>query len=83
MTDHFLGASESSEVPVLGCDCGEWGCWPLMAYIHSDQDLVRWSRFTQPHRPNWDYSAVGPLPFRRESYDTALGRLEEQLLRKK
>ena len=56
MTDHFLGAATLREVPVLGCDCGEWGCWPLMAYIDSDQELVRWSRFNQPHRLNRDYS---------------------------
>ncbi|MFE4860061.1 hypothetical protein [Streptomyces sp. NPDC056670] len=36
MQDHFLGRSTNAmgpKTPVLGCECGEWGCWPLMARI--------------------------------------------------
>lgn len=83
MTDHFLGrgATMSSDVPVLGCDCGEWGCWPLMVNIAADDVRVQWSHFGQPHRPGWDYGTFGPMSFRRMSYDIALRELEDQLLR--
>ncbi|MFB7075888.1 hypothetical protein, partial [Streptomyces sp. NPDC056290] len=36
MQDHFLGVSTGAmgpKTPFLGCECGEWGCWPLMARI--------------------------------------------------
>ncbi|TXS32009.1 hypothetical protein EAO70_00830 [Streptomyces sp. adm13(2018)] len=36
MQDHFLGRSTNAmgpKTPVLGCECGEWGCRPLMARI--------------------------------------------------
>jgi hypothetical protein len=26
---HFLGG-DSGRIPLLGCACGEWGCWPIM-----------------------------------------------------
>ncbi|WP_372412346.1 hypothetical protein [Streptomyces luteireticuli] len=50
MEDHFLGQSASAmgpRTPVLGCACGEWGCWPLMARITTTADLVTWDAL--PH----------------------------------
>jgi hypothetical protein len=32
-------------VPLLGCDCGEWGCWPLVATVRSESGTVTWSEF--------------------------------------
>ncbi|MGI5289764.1 hypothetical protein ACQEVF_41385 [Nonomuraea polychroma] len=54
MLDHFLGWSTNAmgpKTPVLGCECGEWGCWPLMARITATVDLVIWDSFEQPHPP--------------------------------
>jgi hypothetical protein len=65
---HFL----SSEVPLLGCECGEWGCWPLLAKIVVTADEVRWTDFQQPHRPKRDYSGFGPFGFRRADYEAAV-----------
>jgi hypothetical protein len=59
-------------VALLGCNCGELGCWPLQARIQADDDWVTWTAFTQPHRPNRDYSTFGPFTFRRTQYDEAL-----------
>ncbi|GAA5706180.1 hypothetical protein AQJ43_37025 [Streptomyces avermitilis] len=78
MQDHFLGLSTSAmgpKTPVLGCECGEWGCWPLMARITATADLVTWDAFEQPHRKTRDYVAFGPFQFDRHQYDGALQAL--------
>jgi hypothetical protein len=62
---------------LLGCDCGEVGCWPLAARVVATQDQVSWSGFSQPHRPQWDYSAFGPFTFDRAAYDLAVAELAE------
>lgn len=28
-----------------GCECGEWGCWPLMARSTATADTVTWGAF--------------------------------------
>jgi len=78
MQNHFLGLSTSAmgpKTPVLGCECGEWGCWPLMARITATADLVTWDAFEQPHRKTRDYVAFGPFQFDRHQYDDALQAL--------
>ncbi|MEU6663036.1 hypothetical protein [Streptomyces sp. NPDC046821] len=75
MQDHFHGRSANAmgpKTPVLGCECGEWGCWPLMARISTTADLVIWDSFEQPHRETRDYTAFGPFQFERHQYDDAL-----------
>jgi hypothetical protein len=74
---HFLGepASGASKVPVLGCSCGEWGCWPLLVRIQASSDVVTWTEFEQPFRKERDYSQFGPFAFRRADYDGALEAL--------
>lgn len=59
-------------VPLLLCDCGEPGCWPLLASIEVTADHVTWRDFRQPHRPNWDYSRLGPFSFDKTQYLAAL-----------
>ena len=66
----FLGPSH--KVPLLGCTCGEWGCWPLLAKIVVGDDEVIWTDFEQPHRRDRDYSGFGPFRFRRETYEAAI-----------
>ncbi|GAA2966681.1 hypothetical protein [Streptomyces enissocaesilis] len=78
MQDHFLGRSAYAmgpKAPVLGCECGEWGCWPLLARITATADLVIWDSFEQPHRKTREYAAFGPFQFGRGQYDDALRAL--------
>jgi hypothetical protein len=85
MSDHFLGLSPTSNgglpelVPLLGCNCGEWGCWPMLARIVATDEQVQWLDFAQPHRREWDYSGFGPFTFVRAGYDDALADLERQI----
>jgi hypothetical protein len=56
---------------VLGCICGEPGCWPLRVRIRWRGDTVTWSDFTQPYR-GWSYEGLGPFVFSREQYRHAV-----------
>ncbi|MEU9994177.1 hypothetical protein [Streptomyces sp. NPDC050848] len=78
LQDHFFGRSTNAmgpKTPVLGCECGEWGCWPLMARITTTTDLVIWDAFEQPHRKTREYAAFGPFQFDRHQDDDALRAL--------
>jgi hypothetical protein len=85
--EHFHGAPGSDLVcgprdktVLLGCDCGEPGCWPLMARVEVDHHTVTWDGFTQPHRDErWSYDAMRPLTFDRRQYDEALAALLAQV----
>jgi hypothetical protein len=77
--EHYL-ANESSvgptgKIPVLGCQCGEWGCWPLLARVIVDETTVTWTEFEQPYRPDRDYTSFGPFVFRRTDYEAAIADL--------
>ena len=83
-SQHFLGSKSQPEiregkVEVLICgDCGESGCWPLLAFIQVEENLVIWKDFTQPFRSNparttpWNYDRFGPFVFQRAQYEAAL-----------
>jgi hypothetical protein len=66
------------KVPVLGCRCGEIGCWPLLVRIRVDHSTVTWSDFEQPHRragskaSHWQYDGLGPFVFDRQQYEAAI-----------
>ncbi len=78
MQDHFLGRSTDAmgpKTPVLGCECGEWGCWPLMTRITATANLVIWDSFEQPHSRTRNYTAFGPFQFDRHHYEDALRAL--------
>lgn len=66
-------------IALLGCDCGEVGCWPLLTQVVINNDLVTWRDFTQPHRPQRDYTPFGPFTFNRPQYLKAIRTLTEQL----
>jgi hypothetical protein len=34
-----------ARVPLLGCECGEWGCWPLLATVTIADGVAEWSDF--------------------------------------
>jgi hypothetical protein len=81
---HFFGEQADLEtrdgrVELLLCrDCGETGCWPMLARIDVGETVITWSTFQQPHRTgggksaHWDYSHFGPFHFDREQYERAL-----------
>jgi hypothetical protein len=75
---HFLGASSHHSdgvVPLLGCTCGEWGCWPLLARIVVAEDSVTWTDFQQPYHKERDYSGFGPFSFELRQYKSGLAQL--------
>ena len=78
---HFLGQWEFAEprrkVPLLGCNCGEWGCWPLMARITVQGGAVVWNEFEQPYRKERDYSGFGPFTFDVAQYQKALATVRD------
>ncbi len=83
VTDHYLGGAEShlhsgphTKTVLLACECGEPGCWPLMARVTVSESEVVWDEFEQPHRNAWNYDDLGPLRFEREQYGDALRELE-------
>ena len=59
-------------VALLGCDCGELGCWPLQARVTLAQGRVVWDQFEQPHRPTRDYTGFGPFQFDEQQYRASL-----------
>ncbi|MFJ6198922.1 hypothetical protein [Micromonospora sp. NPDC092111] len=78
LDEHFHGRSTGAtgpRTPLLGCECGEWGCWPFLARIVVTQRWVTWDAFAQPHRPARDYADFGPFRFERRQYDAALRAL--------
>jgi len=76
---HFLGEPEAAwfedgDTVLMGCTCGEWGCWPLTAVVLAADDVVRWTNFRTGHR-DWDLSGLGPFEFERSQYETALSSM--------
>jgi hypothetical protein len=78
--EHFMGGRGShlycgphDKTVLLGCECGEPGCWPLMAQVVvSDRD-VAWRSFEQPHRRGrWEYDGFSGFVFDRTEYEAAL-----------
>ena len=82
-------ALNASEVPVrflrsgraslLGCTCGDEGCWPLEAAVDVGPARVTWSDFAQPHRPERTYDGFGPFVFPRAPYEAAVRDVVERL----
>jgi hypothetical protein len=62
-------------VQLLGCDCGERACWPMLARVTMTPDTVTWSGFEQPHRPEWSYEGLA-FTFDRAAYEAAIAGLE-------
>jgi len=79
---YFLGDFEKDSyfdrmgrVYLLGCECGDVGCWPLQARIHAESESVVWDSFEQPHRKERDYSRFGPFVFDAEDYRQSITAL--------
>jgi hypothetical protein len=71
-TTHYDRDARDGKIAVLGCVCGDPGCWPLRVEITLRDDLVIWSDFEQPHRAAWRYDEMRPLVFDRAQYLFAL-----------
>lgn len=76
LVDYFIGAEGhwpgGGRIAVLGCSCGEVGCWPLYATVGTSTTTVTWRNFKQPFRAERDYSGFGPFKFDREEYEGAV-----------
>ncbi len=80
----FLGEPSSrlylngERTDVLGCECGEPFCWPLVCRITVNANTVVWSDFLKPDRQadhptgEWRYDGFGPFEFQRLQYEEAL-----------
>src|SRR5918998_6581593 len=62
------------KVAILGCICGDVGCWPFRVRIELREDVVIWDGFEQPHRRKWRYDEMHPFVFDRTQYFSALDR---------
>lgn len=69
------GWPEDGRAALLGCSCGELGCWPLYARIRLDKGHVIWDQFTQPFRPQRDYSGFGAFVFGERQYRMAVAEV--------
>ncbi|WP_202619282.1 hypothetical protein [Ornithinimicrobium cavernae] len=77
LTTYYLGQNQrqwpgTGRMWLLGCDCGEVGCWPLEVTTTIAGGRVTWTDFRQPHRPDWDYAAFGPFTFEESQYRAAV-----------
>lgn len=86
LSQYFLGEFENESyfaklgpIYVLGCQCGEVGCWPLVCKVRRADGTMVWDSFQQPHRKERDYMRFGPFEFRELQYRDALACLEREL----
>jgi len=84
---YFLGSpaphgGHEGRLQLLGCGCGESGCWPLTCRMCVGPTVVTWSDFLQPFRAKgsaggyWGYDGFGPFSFDRRQYEQALSGLD-------
>jgi hypothetical protein len=81
LDQHYQGQGRGApQAILLGCGCGESGCWPLLVSVATEAGFVTWSEFSQPHRPNWDYAGMGTYRFERWQFDKAIQNLAWRVL---
>ena len=73
---HYLGDPvlswfDDGDTVLLGCTCGDWGCWPFTAIVTATRDTVTWSGFRTGHR-DWDYRNLRDITFDRQQYEQAV-----------
>jgi hypothetical protein len=66
---------------LLGCECGEVGCWPLEVRIRTNEEEIVWEGFRQPFRPERDYTSFGPFRFDLNQYRLAVTNLAASFLK--
>ena len=69
---------------LLQCgDCGELGCWPIMARIRYENDTVVWDEFENPHRGkdslagHWEYKLK--FVFEKKQYELEFIKITDYL----
>ena len=79
LEQYYLGNDEAcwgvdeNKTEILGCNCGNAGCWPLLCKISIQGNKVIWSEFEQPHRDDdWDYSNFEGFVFDKQQYLNAI-----------
>lgn len=68
---------------VLGCVCGDEGCWPMHVDVRKKRDHIIWTDFENRFRNGefdivWDYSEIGPFVFDRKAYEEQLEWLRKK-----
>ncbi|MFL0373757.1 hypothetical protein [Paenibacillus amylolyticus] len=91
INEHLFGELNENDLfnydgktQILGCNCGEPECWPLLVKIKVNDEIVVWSEFKQPHRNEdsgeyWDYSNLKPLEFNRKQYEEQVSDISKKL----
>jgi hypothetical protein len=84
--DYFHGfrTSEMSvpnKTALLNCNCGVFTCWPLLATIETDFEVVLWKDFEHPFHRDRDYSGLGPFVFDWSEYEDSLDELQDRVKR--
>ena len=54
-------------------ECGEEGCWPIVARVQRGEDEVVWAEFSNLQQPKRDYSSLS-FTFDRAEYEAELQR---------
>ena len=79
LDQYFLATNPNSSFAdrlwLLGCSCGEVGCWPLEARIAINEREIVWEHFKQPFRPERDYSPFGSFRFDHDQYQQSVMEL--------
>lgn len=75
----IAGSPSEEKRWLLGCSCGEAGCWPLEARVVRAERQVSWQDFAQPFRRERDYSDFGPFRFDLDQYEQAVIELASAL----
>ena len=86
LSRYFLGDFEQDSyfarmkrVYLLGCQCGEVGCWPLLGRIRIEGPNPWCGTLLNSHTgKDLDYSALGPLVFDAEQYREAVAGLPSE-----
>jgi hypothetical protein len=78
LDEYFLGRGTSKcrqtdgAQYLLGCECGEVGCWPFMGRIVALPGSYEWRDLHNPCREARDYGGLGPFRFESAGYELAV-----------
>lgn len=69
---YYLGEpATGSGTVLLGCTCGEAGCWPFSAVVRVEDDTVTWSDYHHGFL-DADHRELRPFTFDRRQYEDAV-----------